>query len=76
MGGDSIAGWMLAWVCRSVCVCVSVSPPGHVVEQWMRIVRVSGECNILLISATDSDDRARARARMALITNKRHTTFN
>lgn len=42
MGGDSIAGWMLAWVCRSVCVCVSVSPPGHVVEQWTRIVRVSG----------------------------------
>lgn len=67
---------MLGCAGACVCVCVSVSPPGHVVEQWMRIVRVSGECNILLISATDSDDRARARARMALITNKRHTTFN
>lgn len=49
MGGDSSVALQGGW-----CVCVCVLSPGRVVGQRARIVRVSEECSILLIGATDS----------------------
>lgn len=53
------------------CVCVCVLSPDYVVGQRARVVRVSEEWSILLISATD-----RGHMVWVWFTNKRHITSN